>query len=190
MSQIASNPVRFTLFEYIRMSDAGIFGSRRTELVGGRIKKMAPQKDRHMWAVSKISRSLVHATAWTDMLIVKGTLYLDDWNAPEPDFQLFDVPVGTPTEKLPPPILLIEVSDSTYRRDSGSKLRLYARAGIADYWIVNLRESRVEVYRNPENPTGNDSDWRYASVNQLGVGESVAMLKRPKAKFEVEGMLA
>lgn len=190
MSQIAANSVRFTLSEYLGMSNAGIFGDRRTELVEGRIRKIAPQLDRHMWAVSKITRLLVHATTPKDTLIVEGTLYLDDWNAPEPDFHLFDVPVGTPREKLPRPILVIEVSHTTYRRDSGSKLRLFARMGIADYWIVNLRENRVEVYRKPENPTGKQSGWRYASVTQAGIGETVALLKRPKVKFGVEELLA
>jgi hypothetical protein len=70
MSQVAPNPVRFTVGEYLRMSDAGILGSRRTELVGGRIKKMAPQKDRHMWSVSKINRLLIQATTLKDTLIV------------------------------------------------------------------------------------------------------------------------
>jgi Uma2 family endonuclease len=190
MSQVAPNPVRFTVGEYLRMSDAGILGSRRTELVGGRIRKMAPQEDRHMWSVSKITRLLVHATTPKDTLIVQGTLYLDEYNAPEPDFHLFDVPVGTPRDRLPLPILVIEVSDTTYRRDCGSKLRLYARAGIADYWIVNLRENRIEVYRKPTNPTGKESDWRYASVDHLAKGEIVAMLKRPKIRFKAEAMLA
>jgi Uma2 family endonuclease len=190
MSQVAPNPIRFTVEEYVRMSDAGIFGSRRTELVGGRIKKMAPQKDRHMWSVSKINRLLIQATTPKDTLIVRGTLYLGEQNAPEPDFHLFDVPIGTPRNKLPLPILVIEVSDTTYRRDSGTKLRLYARMGIADYWIVNLRENRLEVCRKPENPTGKETDWRYASVNHLAGGEIVAMLKRPKVRFDVDAMLA
>jgi Uma2 family endonuclease len=150
---------------------------------------MASQLHPHMWAISKVNRLLVQATTSDDTLIVQGTLYLDDLNAPDPDFQLFDVPVGTAPERLPLPILVIEVSDTTYRRDSGIKLRLYARAGIADYWIVNLNQNRVEVYRKPENPTGNDQDWRYASVNHLAAGETVEMLKRPSAKFEVAAML-
>jgi hypothetical protein len=151
---------------------------------------MAPQKDRHMWSVSKITRLLIHATTLKDTLIVQGTLYLDEQNAPEPDFHLFDVPIGTPREKLPLPILIIEVSDTTYRRDSGTKLRLYARVGVADYGIVNLPENRIEVYRKPANRTGKETDWGYASVNHLAIGETVAMLKRPKVRFEVEAMLA
>jgi Uma2 family endonuclease len=190
MSQVAPNPVRFTVEEYVRMSDAGLLGQRRTELVGGRIRKMAPQEDRHMWSVSKIARLLVHATTLKDTLIVQGTLYLDEHNAPEPDFHLFDVPVGTPRDRLPLPILVIEVSHTTYRRDSGTKLRLYARAGIPDYWLVNLGENRIEVYRKPANLTGKESDWRYASVDHLAIGEIVAMLKRPKVRFKVDAMLA
>jgi Uma2 family endonuclease len=189
VSQIAPNPVRFTVTEYLRMSQAGIFGDRRTELVAGKIKKMAPQQDRHMWTVSKIARLLMHPTTPNDTLITKGTLYLDKHNAPEPDFHLFDVPVGTPRKKLPLPILVIEVSDTTYRRDSVKKLRLYARAGIPDYWIVHLPENRVEVHRKPANPTGKESDWRYTSVTHLAIGQTVAMLKRPKIRFGVEEML-
>jgi len=188
--ELAPTPVRFTVAEYLKMSEAGIFGDRRTELVAGRIKKMAPQLDRHMWAVSKINRLLIQATTPKDTLNVQGTFYLDDENAPEPDFHLFDVPVGTPREKLPLPILVVEVSSTTYRRDSGIKLRTYARAGIADYWIVNLRANRLEVYRKPENPTGKKTDWRYASVEHQAVGETVVMLKRPKVKLQVEEMLA
>jgi Uma2 family endonuclease len=174
----------------MRMAEAGIFGSRKTELVRGRIKKMAAQNYPHRWAISKITDLLVAVKKPTDWLVIEGTLRLSDDSAPDPDFHLFDVPGGTPEEKLPLPILVIEVSDKTYLKDSVTKLRLYARAGIADYWIVNLPDQRVEVYRKPENLTGKESGWRYASVKHLHAGESVAMLKRPKVKFAVERMLA
>lgn len=189
MSELAPSRIRFTRAEYERMADAGIFGGQRVELIAGRIKRITPQKHRHMWAMSKINRLLVNATTANDWLIVKGTLWLNDNSAPEPDFHLFDVPGGTPEEMLPLPILVIEVSHKTYRRDSGSKLRVYAAAGIEDYWIVHLRDRRVEVYRRPENPTGNPSDWRYASVTRLIPGQSVAMLKRPNVSFSVDALL-
>ena len=84
---------------------------------------------------------------------------------------------------------MIEVSDTTYLKDSTLKLRMYARAGIEDYWIVNLPEERVEVYRNPENPTGLKDGWRYASVTIHERGEVVSLLKRPKVSFQVDAML-
>jgi len=136
-----------------------------------------------MWTISKIARLLFKAIPPSDGLIVEGTLYLDDQNAPEPDIQLFAVPEGTPAEQMPLPILVIEVSDTTYRRDSGSKLRMYAKAGIEDCWIVNLREHQVEVYRKPCNPTGEKRDCQYASVAPLKPGETISILQRPRSVF-------
>jgi hypothetical protein len=54
--------------------------------------------------------------------------------------------------------------------------------------IINLGENRVEVYRKPENSSGKESDWRYASVRIFAIGQTVAMLKRPKVRFEVGEM--
>src|ERR1700722_7864846 len=189
MSQVASNPIRFTVAEYERMSDAGIFDGRRVELIAGRIVKMPPQKNPHRWAISKINTLLVRAITDKEWLVIEGTLFLGGDSAPEPAFHLCDVPGGTPDEKLPRPILVIEVSDSTYKRDSGSKLRLYARAGIEDYWIVNLLERRVEVYRQPKNPTEKKAGWRYGSVQLLVPGQTVSMLKRPSVSFAVGQLL-
>src|SRR5580692_7299732 len=123
MPSVTAKRIRFTVAEYLRMSEAGLFGSRRTELVAGRIIKMAPQLNRHRWAISKVNHALVRMVGTKDWLVVEGTLFLGDDNAPEPDFQLFDVPMGTPDEKLPLPILVVEISNKTYKRDSGSKLR-------------------------------------------------------------------
>jgi len=189
MARVASHRVRFTVDEYLRMSEAGILGSRRTELIAGRIIKLAPQLHLHMWAISKITRVLMQAITAQDWLIVEGTFYIDDDSAPEPDFHLFDVPEGTPKDRLPLPMLVIEVSHTTYRRDSGSNLRMYARAGIADYWIVNLPERRVEVYRDPVNATGKRSDWKFASIERRTLGENVSMLKRPGVIIPVSAML-
>jgi Uma2 family endonuclease len=189
MSTVTAKKIRFSVAEYMRMSEAGIFGGRRTELVAGRIIKMAPQLNPHRWAISKINHALVRIVGPRDWLVIEGTLFLGDDSAPEPDFQLFGVPMGTPDEQLPLPILVIEVSNKTYKRDSGSKLRAYAKAGIQDYWIVNLQERRVEVYRKPENPTGAANDWHYASVVHLLPGQIVSLLKRPFMSFPVADLL-
>lgn len=192
MTRVLSNPIRFTVAEYVRMSDAGIFERFRfgkTELIQGRIVRMAPQKHPHRWTISRIARLLFAATTPKDWLVVEGTLYLNDLSAPEPDFHLFDVPEGTPDDKLPKPILVIEVSYKTYRRDTGSKLRLYAQAGIEDYWVVNLLENRVEVYRDPINPTGMPDGWQYRSVTYFTPGQAISMLKRPAISLPVADML-
>src|SRR5437773_2228169 len=136
---IATSPkVRFTVAEYFRMNKAGVFGAARVELIDGRIIRMHAQAHPHRWAISKGSRKLLALfPAEKFWVVVQGTLSLGKFNAPDPDFHILNIPEGTPQRKLPKPFLVIEVSDTTYRYDSGLKLRRYAEAGIKEYWIVN-----------------------------------------------------
>jgi Uma2 family endonuclease len=172
------------------MDAAGLFGGRRVELVEGEVLAMAAQATPHRASITKISQLLLNAFTARDWVVIQGTLLLPPSGAPDPDFHVFDVPIGTPDDRLPVPILVIEVSDSTYARDSGPKLRMYARAGIADYWIVNLNLQRVEVYRRPENPTGKRLGWRYADRQVFEPGEIVSPLGRPALRLDVRGMLS
>ena len=171
------------------MARAGVFGPQRVELVNGRIYRVAPQRDPHMVAVSKTTEALFRAKAASDWIIIQGTLRFDELNEPDPDFMWFAVPVGTPEHQRPLPLLVIEISHTTYRKDSGVKLRMYAQHGIEDYWIVNTRADRVEVYRDPQNPTGNPADCRYASVQHFTRGQRIALLKRPAVSLAVDDLL-
>jgi hypothetical protein len=122
-------------------------------------------------------------------LLVQSTLILPEYSAPEPDFHVFDVAVGTPDAKLPRPFFVMEVSDRSYRRDTGSKLRQYAAAGIEDYWIENLAENRVEGYRDPHNPTGRRHDWRYRTIRHFKRGQKIKLLRYPKVELPVSELL-
>jgi Uma2 family endonuclease len=161
------------------------------ELLNGEIIEMPAQGIPHRLSLSRITRLLVAAfdpaRYW---LTIQGTVSLSRFSAPDPDFYVLDVPEHAPPRKLPVPFLVIEVSDTTYRKDAGPKLRAYARAGIPDYWIVNLPNQQVEVYRQPENPTGKASGWRYASQAIHRSGENVSPLHRPDLVFQVDRMLA
>src|SRR5256885_13101232 len=119
-----SKKARFTVKEYFRMSEAGVFDDRRVELIEGRIVPLHAQAHPHRWAISKGSQVLL-ANFPLDKywVVVQGTLTLGKFNAPDPDLHVFDVPAGTAEKKLPKPFLVIEVSDKTYRKDSGIKLR-------------------------------------------------------------------
>lgn len=187
----ATKRVRWTVEKYFQLASAGILDGRRVELLHGEIIKVPAQADPHMLAIAKGSRLLLQAfPADRHCVFIQGTLILGKYNAPDPDFHVFDVPEGTPRDKRPPlPILVIEVSDTTYRKDAGPKLRLYAAAGIADYWIVNLAAQRVEVCRSPENLTGKKSGWRYAQIASFTRGQQVQLLARPDISFPVQGLL-
>lgn len=193
MSTAALKPlkrVRWTVDDYFRMAEMGLFDDRRVELIDGEVIEVPSQAHPHMLAISKITRLLLGAFAPAEAwVVIQGTLRLSRYAAPDPDFHILDVREGTPEEKLPLPFLVIEVSDTTYLKDSGRKLRMYAKAGIAEYWIVNIPEQRVEVYRQPENPVGGASGWRYATVQPFGRGEYVQPLARADLSFLVDDML-
>jgi Uma2 family endonuclease len=191
MNAAVAGRVRWTVEEYLRLAEAGVLKNRKVELVDGEILEVPAQAHAHRVSVSKISRLLNTAfdpkSYW---VVIQGTLVLPRHSAPDPDFHVFDVPEGTPDDQLPLPFLVIEVSDTTYAKDAGAKLRAYAKSGVADYWIVNLLARRVEVYRRPENATpGRRSGWRYADVTHHGPGGAISPLVRPELSFPVEQML-
>jgi Uma2 family endonuclease len=182
--------VRFTVDEYMKMADAGVFGSRRVELLEGRIVRMAAQAHPHRWSMSKTSRAFQSRFSPARFWVVnQGTLILSRYGAPDPDIHVFDVPEGTDEELLPKAFVVVEISDTSYRKDSGIKLRSYAAAGIRDYWIVNLQTKRVEVYRRPDNPTKKKSGWRYAEVRYFKPGQKIPLLAYPKVAIPVSEII-
>jgi Uma2 family endonuclease len=189
MSRVSSPHIRFTVDEVERLAGANVLGSRRVELLNGRIYRIAPQATPHMAAITKASLTLGKHVPANEWLITQGTLRLDRFNAPDPDVLWVPYPIGTPAHLWPQPVLLIEVSDTTYRKDSGVKLRTYAFHGVQDYWIENLRENRIEVYRRPENPTGRVKDCRYASIEHFTRGRSISLLARSRVMIAVDDLL-
>jgi Uma2 family endonuclease len=190
MSRVSQPHVRFTFDEFTRLVESDALGTTRVELLNGRIYRLAPQLTPHMAALSKIQRALGQHVPSTEWLIGQGTFRLDRFNAPDPDVLWLPCPIGTPTHLWPTPILLIEVSDTTYRKDSGIKLRTYAFHGVPEYWIANLKADRLEVYRQPENPTGRIRDCRYASLENVTRGGSVSVIARPAVTLHVDDLLA
>lgn len=189
MKAAATQRLRWTVRDYFRMAKADLFHGRRVELINGEVVEVQAQANPHRTSVTKITRLLLSAFGPSDWVVIQGTLVLPPHGAPDPDFHVLDVPEGTPDDRLPLPILVIEVCDTTYLRDSGPKLRMYARAGIEDYWIVNIPERRVEVYRRPEQTTAQRSRWGYGEIRMHNGGDQVPLLKRPSIALPVDGML-
>jgi Uma2 family endonuclease len=157
-----STVAHFTLAQYELMAQAGAFDGRhrqRVELIRGEIRQMSPIGFAHAAAVDYLSRwsfdSLPARQAW---IRIQGTLTVPRLqSAPEPDV-LWLIPKDY-SKGHPQPsdvLLLIEVAESSLAEDRGEKAQLYAEAGIADYWVVNLVEHCVEVFRDPR-PSGYQS---------------------------------
>ncbi len=151
----------FKRSEYEQMVALGLFQDERVELIRGVLVKMSPQLAPHASTVQKLTQLLVTRLQGRFSLRIQSPLALSDDTEPEPDVAvvtLGDYEVEHPTTAL----LIIEVSDTTLKKDR-RKASVYASAGIAEYWIVNLGGRAVEVYSSP------DGD-RYAEVRTLRAG--------------------
>lgn len=144
-------PVRWTREQYYRMGEAGILPDRpRVELIEGEILQVSPHNPRHRRAIALSTTVLVTLFSQTHVVQVQLPLDLGEYSQPEPDFSLVPLEQERLAELHPTcPDLVIEISDSSLALDR-RKGAIYAQAGIPEYWIVNLRKSRLEVHRQPE----------------------------------------
>ena len=189
MSHVTLPTTRFSVADFERMVEADVFGTERVELINGRVYRMPAQLDPHMMAIAKTNRALLAVVPQSEVLFVQGTIKLDPFTAVDPDFMWIAAAVGTPEHQRPAPLLVIEVSHTTYKKDGGIKLRKYAQFGIRDYWIENLNEDQIEVYRDPVNPTGKSSGCKFATVRHCKRGESISPLQRPAVSLAVDDLL-
>jgi len=190
MKQAPLTPKRWRRVEYQWLADLGTFEHDPVELIGGQLIVAEPKGSDHAAAVDMAYVALLSAIppGWT----VRGQnpVALDDESAPEPDLAVVrgspaDFRYAHPTR----PALVIEVAESSLAFDRVTKGSLYARAGIRDYWIVNLIDRVVEVYRDPGPDLTAPFGWRYSSVERFHPAESVSLLDVPAAPLAVAALL-
>jgi Uma2 family endonuclease len=147
---------RITVDEYHRMIAAGILGEdERVQLISGTLVAMTPQGGPHARVIQRLNRLLVRAVG--DDLVVRPQLPLTlvDDSEPEPDLAVVRAGDAESRERHPrTALLVVEVAGESLPLDRQAKAVLYARAGIPEYWIVNLAESTVEVRREPDPASG------------------------------------
>lgn len=134
--------------EYERLVEAGAFDNERVELLEGFLVEMSPQKASHASAIEVLAELLYSARQPGQKVRVQLPLALGDESEPEPD--LCVVPAGDHRQRHPSQALLvIEVAESSLAKDR-RKAALYARAGVPEYWLVDVGGQRVEVRSQPE----------------------------------------
>jgi Uma2 family endonuclease len=142
-----------TTLEYHRMGEAGILDeAERVELIQGQVVVMAAIGSPHAGTVNTLNRLLVTAIGANGVVSVQNPVWLDKYSEPQPDLTVLkprpdDYKGWTPRPK--DVLLLIEVAHTSLKYDCLVKLPLYALAGIAEVWIVNVEAGEVEVWRNP-----------------------------------------
>jgi Uma2 family endonuclease len=176
--------------EYERLVDLGTFEGESLELIGGQLIVAEPKGSGHATAVGMAWDAL--SAAVPDGWIVRGQdpLELDDESAPEPDIAVVrgsraDFRHAHPRR----PALIIEIAETSLGFDRVAKGSLYARAGVADYWIVNLVDRVLEVYRAPVADLSAPYGWRYTSVERLTAPAAATPLEVPATPIPVAALL-
>lgn len=182
---------KFSVTEYARMGEAGVFApGERVELIEGEIIPVSPQNPRHASRIARLTSLFVGAFGSTHEIRVQLPLTLSSHSEPEPDFALVSLERANQAARHPDGAdLALEIADTTLPFDRHEKSGLYARAGIPEYWILNLKGQRLEVRRDPaENPEG-AFGWDYSSLTVLAGGQRVCPLFAPGVEFEVSVLL-
>lgn len=181
---------RWTRAEYDRLIDLGVFEGDNIELIGGQLIVAEPKGAYHASAVGTVHDALraVLPPGWS--VRIQDAVSLDGESEPEPD--LVVVP-GRPADyRHAHPAtapLVIEVSDSRLAFDRVHKGSLFARAAIQDYWIVNLVDRVLEVYRDPVADVSAIYGWRYGSVTSLTPRDVVTPLAFESIRIFVADLL-
>ena len=182
---------RFTRVEYERLIETAILQpDERLELIDGLLVVREPQGSPHVVATQLAQRVLERAFGGGWHVRAQFPLALDDMSEPEPDAAV--VP-GDPRDYLhghpSRPVLIVEVAESRLAFDRHEKASLYARAGIADYWVVNLVDRVLEVHRDPVPHAAAPYGFHYRSIARLAPSMTVTPLAAPSAVIPVADLL-
>jgi Uma2 family endonuclease len=181
---------RWRRVEYERLIDLGAFEGDPVELVDGQLVVAEPKGAYHTSARGMADDALRAALPSGWIVRTQAPISLDDESEPEPD--LVVVPGGHSTYRHTHPThpaLTIEIADSSLAFDRQHKGSLYARAGLSDYWIVNLVDRVLEVCRDPSTDVSAPYGWRYRSITTLGPGDVVVPLVFPTSRIAVTDLL-
>jgi Uma2 family endonuclease len=186
MAQAIPDETRYTVERYFELVETGVLHpDDRVELLEGVIVAMSPQSPRHASTTRRISRVLTNLIEDRAVLSVQFPLIAGSFSVPEPDIAVIpgresDYENAHPTTAL----LIVEVADSSLLQDRLTKAAVYAAAGIPEYWLVNLRDDGIEVFRAPDRKTA-----RYLETRTLRRGEQIDLVALPDAKVSVSDLL-
>lgn len=181
---------QWTRHEYHRMAEMGLFADRRVELIEGQVIDMAAMRSPHAVAVDLMDAALKAVFGPSYYIRQQKPFVVSDISEPEPDVAVIKGKIRDFTDAHPTEaVLLVEVADSSVTYDRTVKQSLYARAGIADYWIVNLVARQLEVYRQPVAEPDAKYGFGYAVSEMYQTGQVVAPLAMPESTVAVSDIL-
>jgi Uma2 family endonuclease len=176
----------FTVDEYHRMGETGILDPKaRLELIEGEIIEMSAVGIRHIACVNRATALFAARLAGRGMVSIQNPLRLSRYTEPQPDVVLAKPRDNFYSDKFiswEDTLLAVEISDSMFSYDRDRKMPLYAKAGVPELWIENLRKDVILVFRDP---TSNG----YATSLAFERGESLYAAAFPDVTLKVEDLL-
>jgi Uma2 family endonuclease len=180
---------RFTVEQFYKLDELGFFEDRKVELIAGVIYEMTTKP---LHATSSDLTGALLRLIFGDGWVVREMKPLDTGRRSllEPDFYVVagsirDYMMVHPTTAA----LVVEISDSTLRKDRTIKVHHYAQARLPDYWIVNLVDRQLEVHRNPGPDPSRRGRFRYADVTIVPESGRIAPLAAPQSEVAVADLL-
>jgi Uma2 family endonuclease len=146
------NLKRWTVQDYHRISEMGILIGDRTELIDGQITIMVAKGTPHVTSLHLLANALRDRLGNLALVRTQDPIRLDDFSEPEPDLAIVQGTILDYVEQHPRPeqiYLVVEVADSTLKQDCQIKDKLYAKAGIADYWVLAPQKRQLHIFRKP-----------------------------------------
>lgn len=185
-----SRPYRWTREQYYRMGEIGLFEDKRVELIEGEVMEMSPIYSPHATSVTLAREVLLEIFAKGWLVREEKPLSLGNDSEVEPDIALVEGKARDFKDSHPEKAaLLIEVADSSLSYDRNQKASLYAKAGIQDYWILNLQDRQIEVHRRPIDDDKAKFGSSYGDKMIFKEGDSIAPLVKPDVSIAVADLL-
>lgn len=180
----------WTRAEYYEIAKTRLFEGKRVELIEGQIFEMSPMGSLHATAVALVAKTLERVFEQAHFIRWQMPLTVGELSEPEPDIAVIAGDIRDYKDTHPTTaVLIVEIAETSLEYDRTHKASLYAKAGITDYWIVNVIDRQVEIYRGPVSDSGFPYGFSYAELKISTELDSITPLAKPGTTIPVTDLL-
>jgi Uma2 family endonuclease len=184
---VRRTPKRWTKREYNAAAERGTFRGMHVYLYRGELIEMSSIGTLHFRGVKRLNYWLTETFRPAFEVRIQGPFELQDESMPEPDGAVVTAEQDARRPHPNTAVMLFEVCDSSVELDREMAFD-YAASGVPEYWIINVRDREIEVYRTPVADPSSATGHRYADHRVFGAGQPVSPLARPEVSVAVAAL--